>query len=150
MKLSKIVWVVVFTLILSAGSAFARSGEAYRAQSDIGKMMHKLGRGVTNVLTCWVELPRNISLEWEKTDPATGAIMGIVKGVGWGFARLTSGAFEIITFAYPVPPNYAPMLAPEFVITDIWGHHIPNLTESNSNDPDRLSETPIYPQRFNF
>ena len=150
MKLSRIAWLGMFAIILSAGSAFAGAGEVYRSQSDASKMLHKLGRGVTNVLTCWVEIPRNISIEGEKTDPATGLVMGTVKGFGWGFARLASGVFETFTFLFPVPEGYAPMIEPEFVVTDIWGDHIPSLTEYNSNDPDSLSESPIYPQRFNF
>ena len=150
MKLSKIAWVAALAGILVAGSAFAGAGEVYRQQSDVSQMMHKLGRGVTNVLTCWVEIPRNISIEWEKTDPATGLIMGTVKGIGWGFARFSTGIYETFTFLFPVPEGYAPMIEPEFVVTDIWGAHIPSFTELNANDPQALSESPIYPQRFNF
>ncbi len=37
----------------------------------------------------------------KKSDPATGIIVGGVKGIGWGFTRFATGAYE--TFTFPVP-----------------------------------------------
>jgi len=136
--------------VLTAGTAFATSDDVTRQQSDFNKMLHKLGRGVTNVVTCWVEWPRNIAIEWDKTDPVTGFILGTVKGVGWGFARLSTGVYDVVTFPFPVPENYVAMLEPEFVVTDIWGAPIPELTEFGGNDPSYPTNAPIYPERFNF
>jgi putative exosortase-associated protein (TIGR04073 family) len=113
-------------------------------------MLHKLGRGVTNVLTCWVEWPRNVAIEWDKTDPISGFVVGTIKGAGWGFARLATGVYDTVTFPFPVPENYQAMLDPEFVVTDVWGAPIPDLTEFNANDPDYPANAPIYPERFNF
>lgn len=146
----KIICLVALALSLSVGSASARSVDIEREQSDAGKMMHKLGRGITNVLTCWVEVPRNIANEWEQTDPATGLVMGTVKGIGWGFTRLATGVYDAVTFPFPIPQGYEAMLEPEFVVTDIWGDPIPGLTEFSSNDPEYPANAPIYPQRFSF
>lgn len=151
MKRTRFAVLFALTLILSSGMAFAAgTSEVNRQQSCAGKMLHKLGRGVTNTLTCWVEIPRNIAIEWEKTDPATGFFMGTVIGTGWGFARLATGVFETVTFPFPVPEDYQPMLEPEFVVTDIWGDPIPDLTEFSANDPNYPTNAPIYPQRFNY
>jgi putative exosortase-associated protein (TIGR04073 family) len=150
MKWTRFAFLVVLALVLSSGLAFAGAGETYRQQTAASKMLHKLGRGVTNACTCWVEVPRNIAIEWEKTDPFTGFIMGAVKGAGWGFVRLTTGIYETVTFPFPVPEDYQAMLEPEFVITDIWGDPIPELTDFRSNDPKYPGNAPVYPQRFSY
>ena len=150
MKGIKFFCLLALALSLSVGAAHARSMDIDRDQSDAGKMLNKLGRGLTNVLTCWVEVPRNIANEWEQTDPATGLIMGTVKGIGWGFARLASGVYETVTFPFPIPKGYGPMIEPEFVVTDIWGDPVPGITEFSSNDPEYPANAPVYPDRFNF
>jgi len=149
MKWTRFACLTAFSFVLVSGMAFAGANDVYRNQSDSGKMLHKLGRGVVNVVTCWVEVPRNIAIEWEKTDPFTGLVMGTVKGCGWGFARLATGVYDTCTFPFAIPEGYAPMMEPEFVITDIWGDPIPELTDFRSNDPNYPSNSPIYPNRFN-
>lgn len=151
MKWTKFASLITLMLVLSAGSAFAaHDADVTRQQTCLDQMLHKLGRGVVNTLTCWVEIPRQISVEWEKTDPATGLVLGTVKGFGWGFARLATGVYDTVTFPLPVPPGYQPLIEPEFIITDVWGAPIPELTELGANDPDYPTNAPIYPQRFNF
>jgi putative exosortase-associated protein (TIGR04073 family) len=77
-------------------------------------MGRKFGRGVVNVLTFWTEIPRNVALEWQRTDPASGFFLGVGKGVGYGYARLMAGIYDIVTFPAPVPMGYAPVMQPEF------------------------------------
>jgi putative exosortase-associated protein (TIGR04073 family) len=151
MKFTKVAMVmVVLAFTLMAGTTHAESAnEIYRQQSDTQKMLHKLGRGFTNVLTSWVEVPRNVAIEWEKTDPASGFILGMIKGFGWGFSRLVTGVYDVFTFPFPVPRNYEPMMEPEFVVSDIWGEPIPELTELSSNDPE-YSGSNVHPNQFNF
>jgi putative exosortase-associated protein (TIGR04073 family) len=150
MKLMKLAALAAFVLVISQGAAYAAAGEVYRQQSQTSQMMHKLGRGVVNVLTCWVEVPRNVAIEWERTDPATGVVLGIVKGFGWGFARLATGVYEVFTFPFPVPANYEPMIEPEFVITDVWGDPIPGFDEYHSVQPDHPVGSSVYPQRYTY
>lgn len=150
MKRMLLAMLIAGTMLLASTSAHAEAGEIYREQSAAAHMMHKLGRGVVNIATFWVEVPRNIAIAWERTDPFTGLLLGTVKGVGWGFARLATGVYETVTFPFPIPEDYRPMMEPEFVVTDIWGDPIPELTEFDSNDPMYPSGAPIYPQRFNF
>lgn len=155
MKLSRIASLVALVLMLSAGAVSAQGLEldpdpVTADRSATGQMMHKLGRGVTNVLTCWVEVPRNVAIAWENTDPVSGTIVGAVKGIGWGFARLATGVYETVTFPFAVPADYEAMIEPEFVVTDIWGDHVPYLTDFRSNDPEYPAATPIYPYQFNY
>jgi putative exosortase-associated protein (TIGR04073 family) len=151
MKWMKFASLAALIVMLTAGTAHAGADEVYRQQTDASKMMHKLGRGVVNVFTCWVEVPRNIAIEWEKTDPATGFVMGFVKGFGWGFARFATGVYETFTCLLPVPENYEPMLEPEFVVTDVWGDPIPGFDEAPSTvKADHPLQGPVYPQRFTY
>ncbi|MCB2156042.1 exosortase system-associated protein, TIGR04073 family [bacterium] len=99
--------------------------DVYRESTDIDMMFHKLGRGVSNLLLGWVEVPKCIAKEWHQTDPFTGTIVGFVKGVGWGVARTLAGAYEIISFPFPVPREYAPIMYPEFVLPSVWGDRLP-------------------------
>lgn len=139
-------------IMLLAASAMAGGAQPdiARDESDTGKMFHKLGRGLVNGLTCWVEIPRNIAIEWERTDPVTGIGLGTVKGVGYGFARFATGVYETFTFPFPIPADYASMIEPEFVITDVWGDPIPGLGEKDDSQPLGSDDRKSYPQQFRF
>lgn len=141
--------VALATLVLTT-PAMAAQFDVDQERSDFSKMLHKLGRGVVNVVTCWVEIPRHVANEWEKTDPATGIVVGTFKGFGWGAARFVTGVYEAVTFPVPIPVDYAPMIQPEFVVTDVWGDPIPDLTEATANDPTASDSTQIHPQQFRF
>jgi putative exosortase-associated protein (TIGR04073 family) len=121
--------------ILAIAGATPAAAQSDRNEGDFGRMMHKLGRGVTNIFTCWVEIPRNIAEEWERTDPISGLITGGIKGVGWGFARFATGVYETFTFPVPVPADYAVMMEPEYIILDTWGEGVPGITEYSTIDP---------------
>ena len=152
MKWNKIATLATLAVVLSAGQAFSASTDFDRERSDAGKMMHKLGRGITNILTSWVEIPRNVAMEWERTDPVTGTVIGAVKGFGWGFTRLATGVYETFTFPFPIPKDYDIMMTPEFVVSDVWGDGIPELTDPYANDPKMSGSTrsQVYPDQFRF
>lgn len=114
----------LFTLTPSAASAQVDE-DVYRENTDISKMFHKLGRGVSNVLLGWVEIPKTISKEWRQTEPFTGTIMGAIKGFGYAVMRTFAGFYEIISFPFPVPRNYEPIMYPEFVLPSVWGERLP-------------------------
>lgn len=149
MKRNLIAACLTLAVLVLAAPASARTEDMDREQSDVNNMFHKLGRGVTNVLTCWVEVPRTVAREWERTDPATGVILGTVKGFGWGFTRLATGVYETFTFPFPIPANYEPMMQPEFVVTDVWGDSIPEISDPYSNDPS-ATKASSYPNQFRF
>lgn len=101
------------------------AAEIEQENSDINKMFHKLGRGIVNVFTGWLEIPKQTAQEWRRTDPFTGTVLGVVKGVVWGVARTFAGFYEVISFPFPVPSNYEPVMEPEFVLPTIWGERLP-------------------------
>ena len=81
----------------------AAMSPAVHAQDPI----HKAGRGLTNVLTGWIELPKNIHLGTQEDNPILGIGLGLVKGTGLTLTRLALGAYEAVTFLIPYPPAYA-------------------------------------------
>jgi len=75
----------------------------------------KLGRGVANTLTGWVELPKNIYNTSVEDNAFTGMTLGLAKGAGMTLVRTGAGIYEIATFPFPLPENYRPILEPEYV-----------------------------------
>ncbi len=78
--------------------------------------LSKLGRGVANTLTGWVELPKNVYSTSVESNAFTGATLGIARGAGMSIVRTGAGIFEIATFPFAVPEDYKPILEPEYVL----------------------------------
>ncbi len=75
----------------------------------------KLGRGVANTLTGWVEVPKNIYSTSVEENAFAGMTLGLAKGAGMGIVRTSAGIYEIATFPFPLPGDYRPILEPEYV-----------------------------------
>ena len=88
---------------LAAASLVCSSQAAAWAQDPI----HKAGRGVTNILTGWIELPKQIHMGSQEPNPVTGLAWGVVKGVGLTVLRGGVGLYEALTFPIPYPKNFA-------------------------------------------
>ena len=69
--------------------------------------IHKAGRGVVNVLTGWIELPKQIHLGSQEDNPVSGLACGVVKGVGLTILRGGVGIYEALTFPIPYPKDFA-------------------------------------------
>ena len=76
----------------------------------------KLGRGVANIATGWIEIPKQIYQTSVEYDPFTGIVFGTVKGVAYGVLRTLGGGFDTATFI--IPPYDKPVMQPEFVFED--------------------------------
>jgi len=75
----------------------------------------KLGRGVANTLTGWIELPKNVYDTSVEDNALSGMTLGLAKGAGMTLVRTASGIFELATFPFPLPEDYKPILEPEYV-----------------------------------
>lgn len=105
--------VLILCFIAVTLPAFAEEG------SIIEKMGKKLGRGIVNVVTGWIELPKNIyDTSVETNNPLMGITYGLVKGVGMTVVRTGAGAYDVATFLFPLPEDYKPILEPEFVFEE--------------------------------
>jgi putative exosortase-associated protein (TIGR04073 family) len=74
----------------------------------------KLGRGFANVTLGFVEIPATAAETARNEGPAMGATVGFLKGIGYSVVRTLAGAYELVTFPFPVPANYAPIMHPEY------------------------------------
>lgn len=78
----------------------------------------KLGRGAVNVVTGWVEIPKRIYETSHEQGTMAGLTWGLLRGIGHGFVRTAAGFYEVFTFPFPAPPDYAPVIEPEYVFVD--------------------------------
>jgi putative exosortase-associated protein (TIGR04073 family) len=71
----------------------------------------KLGRGISNVLFGWSEIPHTIGQVNEREGNAAAGGYGVVRGVGRAWMRFHTGLFDIVTFPFPaVRGTYYPPL----------------------------------------
>lgn len=99
-------------LMVFATSCFAIEGQQPEAIAE--KMAFKLVRGVANVATAIVEVPKQSYLT-VRDRGGVGYVVGPLKGVGMAFYRLFAGVTETVFFAVPQPGYYDSMIEPEYV-----------------------------------
>ncbi len=78
-------------------------------------VVKKLGRGVANIATCFLEVPIQIMKETREEGDIQGLFVGGAKGMFNMVGRLFTGVYETVTFLVPIPADYAPIFEPEFV-----------------------------------
>ncbi|MEE8359934.1 MAG: exosortase system-associated protein, TIGR04073 family [Candidatus Omnitrophota bacterium] len=89
---------IITTLLLGAQTAHAASDDLVEG------MFQKLGRGVVDAFTGWIEFPAQIvkgyreGLTGDGQKKTFGAVVGIFKGISHSFGRTSSGISEILTF----------------------------------------------------
>lgn len=85
-----------------------------KAEFIVEKMAFKLARGITNVGTSIVELPKQSYLS-VRDRGAVGYVVGPLKGIGMTLYRAFIGTAEAVFFLVPQPGYYDPMIDPEYV-----------------------------------
>lgn len=76
----------------------------------------KLGRGALNIISCPVEIARQIHLTSEEDSLLAGWTLGLLKGLGSAVVRLGAGAVDLVTFPFDWPKDgKAPLVQPEYV-----------------------------------
>jgi putative exosortase-associated protein (TIGR04073 family) len=70
----------------------------------------KLGRGLSNTVFGWSEIPVTIATINTNEGNSAAAGYGVVRGVGRGFARFGVGLFEAVLFPIPGHKGYMPIL----------------------------------------
>ena len=93
----RIAWIVAILLMIGIGPA-----ESW-AQDPILKM----GRGVVNILTGWIEIPKQIHLGKQANNPVTGIGRGLFKGASLAVLRSGVGLYEAVTFPLPYPRGFS-------------------------------------------
>jgi putative exosortase-associated protein (TIGR04073 family) len=80
-----------------------------------GDALRKFGRGFSNVLFGWVDVPAEMNRTAENTSEVGSFIVGSLKGLAKMAGRMAVGVYEVCTFPVPVPARYDPIVEPEFV-----------------------------------
>ncbi|MEA3188897.1 MAG: hypothetical protein QOD99_2727 [Chthoniobacter sp.] len=99
-------------LLLSGFAAVALADIQDPPANDQGPT-RKLGRGLSNILYCWTEIPDTIATMNEREGNAAAGSYGVVKGFGRAFFRFGAGWYEFALF--PVPTykgSYRPFYRP--------------------------------------
>ncbi|HEY5512088.1 MAG TPA: exosortase system-associated protein, TIGR04073 family [Geomonas sp.] len=109
---TKVTLLSLLLLMLFATASFAFEGQQPEAITE--KMAFKLVRGVANVTTSLVEIPKQSYL-MVRDRGGVGYLVGPLKGMGMAFYRLFAGVTETVFFAVPQPGYYDSMIYPEYV-----------------------------------
>ncbi|HEY0368488.1 MAG TPA: exosortase system-associated protein, TIGR04073 family, partial [Chthoniobacterales bacterium] len=101
---------IVATALLIAFAACVRA-DIHDPPSNRQGPTRKLGRGISNLLFGFAELPTQIGEVNSKEGNSASASYGVVRGVGRSLMRTGAGIFEIATFPFPiVRGTYFPVL----------------------------------------
>jgi len=91
---------IPFTFSLLALAMLAVAPTAWAA--DYGtQSAGKFSRGIANLATGWLEVPKNISNESRNSNAGVGLTYGTLKGAAHTVGRTLSGAFDTATFFIP-------------------------------------------------
>ena len=94
---------------------FAILSLLWAGPSYAGGPWHKLGRGLANAATGWIELFVTMHDEAREKDYIMGYLYGMPKGAVRALIRTLIGAYEILTFPIPIPEDYEYIVEPEFI-----------------------------------
>src|ERR1039457_3642499 len=95
--------VIVMAQAGVAGADSYRNIENSSPQEVVEGMTTKAGRGLANMTTGWLELPKQIYTTSKEDGTAKGILLGPLKGLGMTLVRTVAGVGEFVTFfvAYP-------------------------------------------------
>jgi putative exosortase-associated protein (TIGR04073 family) len=102
-------------VLMLAGLAMPASAAEEAEPSYVRGMLRKLGRGITNVVTCPAELLRQPERMIQEEGPLQALSVGILQGAWMALVRGTVGLYETATFFVENPDGFEPILKPEFV-----------------------------------
>jgi putative exosortase-associated protein (TIGR04073 family) len=100
--------------VLAKGSRTMTLDDA-SPQEVVDGMANKVARGVTNVATGWLEIPKQIYLTCKEDGYAKGLTIGPLKGLGMSLVRTAAGVGETFTFVIAYPGFYDPLFDPSYV-----------------------------------
>jgi len=102
-------------IFMAAAPAVAEKGP-YWETSYAANLSNKLIRGVVNIFCCPVEIPKEIIVEWQSTDPFTGVWLGFGRGIFSMGKRFTYGIYDVVTCPFPL--TWDERIEPELVLLD--------------------------------
>ncbi len=104
-------------VVVIVGSVLMISLLCFQTTSHAQNMLRKLGRGVSNILTGPFEIPISVQEKLYDEGPVAAASYGVIDGCWKSAVRMVVGVYEVISFPFPVPAEYAPIVEPEFLFS---------------------------------
>ena len=86
----------------AAENAPAATAEAVQCQESctgVEKNLCNMGRGLVNIVTCWLEVPRCLVYHNSQL-PVLGAVVGAVQGAGFTATRAFAGVADFASFGF--------------------------------------------------
>lgn len=120
------IWVGMVATILVAALVFQSVpvlAQSYDPDEDlpkatgVEKALRKLGRGLSNIMLGWAEIPVAFDNGVKKGKPL-GYLLGVapVLGTARAVMRTSTGVFEVVSFPFSDREvNYEAILEPEFI-----------------------------------
>jgi putative exosortase-associated protein (TIGR04073 family) len=105
--------------VASISLAATESSKQVEGESQVDQMigqynlyppLEKLGRGLSNALAGWMEIPLGVNDRYNSQDTAGSIVNGLLIGLVKGVARTGVGLYETATFFLPYPEDFAPIL----------------------------------------
>ncbi len=118
MQMNKCMRLALCMMMLSAAFAVEAKVGPYYQESIAAQSGRKFMRGLTNIATCWAEIPKEASRDWQNISPGIGMTVGAGRGTLKAFQRLGVGAYEMVTFPWDTPACFQPVMYPETVMED--------------------------------
>ncbi len=106
-RLIKAVLIIMSAFLFSSGIAMAEKSHSL-------KVGEKLGAGIANVSTGFVEIPKTIYVSGKENGAFYGATAGFMTGIMHMLGRTLCGTLDLVTFMIPTQP----LIRPEYVWND--------------------------------
>jgi len=98
----------IFRLLLVTFVLFTLSPQIAMAYTYPTKVGEKLGNGIANVVTGFVEIPKTMMVTSKREGVAYGVTAGFFTGIVHTVGRTLTGAVDIATFFVPTTPIVRP------------------------------------------
>ncbi|MBI2422631.1 MAG: exosortase system-associated protein, TIGR04073 family [Candidatus Hydrogenedentes bacterium] len=115
---------VVFVLAIAlAAIPLTSAAQIYNPEEDLPKptglekRLTKLGRGLSNIMFGWAEIPVTFDRKLDEGKPLA-YLLGVapVLGTARAFMRTGTGVFEVVSFPFSDKAvNYEAVLEPEYI-----------------------------------
>ncbi len=121
MKSKRVFSAFVICCALVVSQVITSYADSYRTidnsspQEVVDGMMNKAGRGMANMTTGWLELPKQVYETSKEDGVAKGILIGTLKGMGMTVVRTVGGVGEFATFYLSYPGFYDPYFEPAYV-----------------------------------
>ena len=101
-------------LLLLIAPHFAAADNSPQGNSHMARVGEKLGAGIANVSTGFVEIPRTMIASSKKNGIPNGVTAGFVTGIMHTIGRTLCGTLDLVTFMIPTKS----LVHPEYVWTN--------------------------------